>query len=178
MITSDVLTCPDGPGFVGPRIVVGVDGSAASMRALAWAAAEAELRGAALEVVHVDFARQVALDALAPEMLSVEQSILDRAVVRARALAPNVPVTGRVCDPPAGKALIAAGEGADLLVVGSRGVTGLKELALGSVSSECAHHAVCPVVIIRRSVRQPGDDPTRSLVGASARNEAPVGHGQ
>lgn len=138
---------------MGPRIVVGIDGSVSSMRALAWAAAEAELRGVALEVVHVDFARQVALEALAPDMLSVEQSILDRAVVRAKSLAPNVPVTGRRCDPPAGKALVAVSEGAELLVVGSRGVTDLRELTLGSVSSECAHDAFCPVVIIPPEVR-------------------------
>lgn len=122
------------------------------MRALAWAAEEAQLRGMALEVVHVDCWRQVAMEALAPGMLDIEQSVLDRAVVRARALAPSIPVTGRLCDPPAGEALVAASEGAEMLVVGSRGLGGLKELVLGSVSNECAHHATCPVVIVRPTV--------------------------
>lgn len=141
-------------GSARPHIVVGVDGSVSSIRALGWAASEAELRGMALVVVHVDFARQEALEALAPEMLSAEQSVLDRAVALARDAAPGVAVTGLICDPPAGKALIAASEGADLLVVGSRGLSGIKEAWLGSVSSECAHHAHCPVVIVRPSARE------------------------
>jgi nucleotide-binding universal stress UspA family protein len=158
-MNSDVETGHDPSDFVGSRIVVGVDGSSSSMRALAWAAAEAELRGSALQVVHVDFARDEALEALAPGVLCAEQSVLDRAVIRARALAPSVLVSGRRCDPPAGKALIEASEGAEMLVVGSRGLTGLKELTSGSVSSECAHHGLCPVVIIRPPIRQPATDP-------------------
>jgi nucleotide-binding universal stress UspA family protein len=138
------------------------------MRALGWAALEAELRGAALQVVHVDFARHQALEALAPGMLSAEQSVLDRAVVRAKALAPSILVTGRLCDPPAGKALIAASEGAEMLVVGSRGLSGLKELALGSVSRECAHHGLCPVVIIRPPIRQRAAAPEKDLAGVSS----------
>jgi nucleotide-binding universal stress UspA family protein len=154
--------------LMGPRIVVGVDGSASSMRALAWATTEAQLRGAALEVVHADWARREALEALAPGMLSDEQSVLDRAVVRARALAPSITVAGWLSDPPAGKALIQASDGAEMLVVGSRGLSGLKELALGSVSSECAHHAHCPVVIVPPAIRRPGGSSSQDLVGASA----------
>ena len=148
-MSSETETRRDPAGTAGPHIVVGVDGSPSSMRALAWAASEAELRGTALVVVHVDFARQEALEALAPTMLSAEQSVLDRAVAHARAVAPSVAVTGVICDPPAGKALIAASEGAEGLVVGSRGLSGIKEMWLGSVSSECAHHARCPVMIVR-----------------------------
>jgi nucleotide-binding universal stress UspA family protein len=167
-MTSDADTGPNGGDFMGPRIVVGVDGSSSSMLALAWAAAEAQLRGSSLEVVHADWARRKALEALAPSILLAEQSVLDRAVIRARALAPNIPVRGRICDPPAGKALIDTSEGADMLVVGSRGLTGLKELALGSVSSECAHHARCPVVIIRPATTQPGGRSRSGLADASA----------
>jgi nucleotide-binding universal stress UspA family protein len=139
-------------GFMEPRIVVGVDGSPMSMRALEWAAREAHLRGAALEVLHVDFSRQEALEALVPDMMESEQLVLDSAVARAGALFPDIHVIGRICDPPPGKALIAASQGAELLVVGSRGLTGLRELALGSVSTECAHGALCPIVIIRPHV--------------------------
>ena len=102
------------------------------------------------------------MKALAPSMLPYERSVLDDAVAQARDLTPDVPVTGRMCDPPAGAALVAASEGAEMLVVGSRGLSGLKEITLGSVSSECAHHALCPVVIIRPDAA-PADDP----VGAS-----------
>jgi nucleotide-binding universal stress UspA family protein len=45
--------------------------------------------------------------------------------------------------------LIAAAEGADMLVVGNRGRGGFRGLLLGSVSQQIAHHATCPVVIVR-----------------------------
>lgn len=165
-MSSETESHRDPAATAGPHIVVGVDGSPSSMRALAWAASEAELRGTALVVVHVDFARQEALEALAPEMLLTEQSVLDRAVAQARDTAPSVAVTGVICDPPAGKALIAASERADLLVVGSRGLSGIKGVWLGSVSSECAHRAHCPVVIVRPSSHE-----------RSPANEAGVIHG-
>ncbi|HMC40913.1 MAG TPA: universal stress protein [Acidimicrobiales bacterium] len=151
----------------GPRIVVGVDGSAPSMRALAWAAAEAERRAAVLEIVHADVFRQEALAALAPDHITTERSILDRAVARARTLAPDIVVIGRICDPPPAKALLAASEGAHLLVVGPRGVGGWRQLALGSVSNECARHAHCPVVIVRPPARprRPVADPSTAAPG-------------
>lgn len=152
-------------GGQAPRIAVGVDGSEPSIEALDWATSEARLRGAVLEILHVDFFRHEALEAFAPDMLATEKSILDKAMIRAHSLAPEVLVTGRILDPPAGKALIAASQGADLLVVGSRGLSGLKEIALGSVSNECAHHARCPVVIIRPSV----DHQAGELAGGAAR---------
>jgi nucleotide-binding universal stress UspA family protein len=128
--------------------VVGVDGSPSSLAALEWAAAQAQLRGAQLEIVHAAFYRQVMLEALAPDMLDTEQSVLDRAIARARAVAPGTVVTGRICDPRPGQALVAASEGAEMLVVGSRGLTGLKKLALDSASSECLRSALCPVVVV------------------------------
>jgi nucleotide-binding universal stress UspA family protein len=130
------------------RVIVGVDGSADSTDALAWAAAEARMRGGTLEVVHASFYRSVLLEQF-PEELASEKSILDRAVERAVTLEPTIQVTGRLAEPPAAKALIEISDGANLLVVGSRGLGGFKELELGSVSHQCAQHAHCPVAIVR-----------------------------
>jgi nucleotide-binding universal stress UspA family protein len=44
--------------------------------------------------------------------------------------------------------LLGAAKGADLVVVGSRGVGGFRGLLLGSVSQQVAHHAACPVVVV------------------------------
>jgi nucleotide-binding universal stress UspA family protein len=49
----------------------------------------------------------------------------------------------------AAQVLLDAADGADLLVVGSRGHGGFAEALLGSISQHCVHHARCPVVIIR-----------------------------
>jgi nucleotide-binding universal stress UspA family protein len=51
--------------------------------------------------------------------------------------------------------LLDAAEGADLLVVGSRGRGGFTSTLLGSVSQNCAHHATCPLLIIRAAKDHP-----------------------
>lgn len=130
------------------RVVVGVDGSADSDDALAWAAREARMRTAILEVVHASVYRSALLEQF-PEELAREKSILDGAVARASTLEPTIEVTGRGAEPPAAKALIEISDDADLLVVGSRGLGGFQELELGSVSQQCAQHARCPVAIVR-----------------------------
>ena len=132
-----------------PRIVVGVDGSQISLRALAWAAREACLRGAILEIVHATFLCRdaMALEAVAP-LKARELAILDEAVAKAGALAPGLVVVARAVDPPAADALVNVSKDADLLVVGSRGLGLFKEFALGSVSEDCARLAQCPLVVI------------------------------
>jgi nucleotide-binding universal stress UspA family protein len=136
------------------RIVVGVDDSPHSHDALAWAAAEARLRATTLEVVYAMFYRSALLEQF-PDELARERSILDRAVARATSLEPTIEVTGRMVEPPAAKALVEISEGADLLVVGSRGLGGFMELELGSVSHQCARHARCPVVVVRPRRKNP-----------------------
>jgi nucleotide-binding universal stress UspA family protein len=132
-----------------PRIVVGVDGSPMSLEALEWAVREARLRGATLEVVHASFFRQdvLELDSFA-ESKERERSILDAALAKAKAMAPDISIVGRVGDPPTAQVLVDVSKDADLLVVGSRGLGPFKEFALGSVSHDCARHAQCPLVII------------------------------
>jgi nucleotide-binding universal stress UspA family protein len=140
------------------RIVVGVDGSDASARALAWAIDEAGRWGAQLDVVHawevpfVVVPPPVALgydrDLDAAERAA--QHVLDTCVERAR-LPSGSPVRIErilVRERPTA-ALLEVAKGADLLVVGSRGHGGFTGLLLGSVSNQCLHHATCPVVVVR-----------------------------
>ena len=136
------------------RIVVGVDGSQYARRALAWAVDEARLRRARLEVVHVwhapymtgfPFATMpvspVELEEAAHHLLTEIVSEID-----AHDLAAPVEKVMAVGSPA--ECLLKVAQGADLLVVGSRGLGGFAGLLLGSVSHQVAHHATCPVVII------------------------------
>lgn len=65
--------------------------------------------------------------------------------------APEFDVETRAVEGQAARVLLDASQDADLLVVGSRGLGGFRELLLGSVSQQCAHHATCPVVIVRHT---------------------------
>ncbi len=120
------------------RIVVGVDGSAPAAAAVDWAASEARLRGAELVVCSV----------VEPHSLGVDPQHSDRVLAASRAAAGGQATTlTRHGDPST--ELLAAGRGADLLVVGSRGRSRLADVLLGSVSRACVTHAVCPVVVVR-----------------------------
>jgi len=139
-----------------PRIVVGADGSPPSLSALEWAAREACLRCATLEVLHAPFLRRDAreLDSLA-WLRSQESAILDESVSKAFALALGLEVGGSMGDPPAAELLVDLSKDANILVVGSRGLGLSNELALGSVIQDCARQAQCPLIIIGpRTVHQ------------------------
>lgn len=132
------------------RIVVGVDPSDNAATALRWAAQEAELRGATLEVVHAwDYPY---IDRLGPEVRAELEAnarrdldhIVDRVLSPEAASAVTRTV---VCGSPAA-ALIDTSTDAELLVVGTRGHGGFGGMVLGSVSAHCAHYARCPLVIV------------------------------
>jgi nucleotide-binding universal stress UspA family protein len=138
-----------------PRIVVGVDNSEGSRRALEWAVDEATRRGAHVEAVHVWHfpyvppAPGIALSVLGDEEFEAEaRRQLNDSVdpIDARAL-PEPIERVLLCDGTV-TALLERAKGADLLVVGSRGRGGFAGLLLGSVSQEVSHHAPCPVVIV------------------------------
>ncbi len=138
-------------------IIVGFDGSHSAQRALAWAMSEATFRHAPLTVlsVHpvaisgwtgnpiilpedtaeVEQARQAAEEAVAKTAAELGQPGPATVMVRG--------VSGLPSDE-----LIQASGNADLIVVGSRGMSGMKRLLLGSVSTTVLHHARCPVAII------------------------------
>ena len=137
-----------------PRIVVGVDGSEHSRRALNWALQEARLRGASVEVLHAWHIPYVAMNS-GPGIFLVQDDLEEAARTLLHGLVRDADKSGLARPPeevlvngsPA-QALIEKSEGADMLVVGSRGLGGFVGLVLGSVSHQVAHHARCPVVII------------------------------
>jgi nucleotide-binding universal stress UspA family protein len=134
-------------------VVVGVDASDQSRRALRWAAEEAALRGVLLEAVHVVPPRDVPSYRRSLPMPSRDD--LDLAGHRlietqlAEAQVPDVRVNRAVVSgrSPA-EALCVAAREADLLVVGARGLGGFAGLLLGSVSQQAVAHAPCPVVVV------------------------------
>ena len=129
------------------RIVVGVDGSENATRALEWAASQAERTGTLLEI-HTSYGPGYVF--ITPsEVEQTLQRLVDQATARAVQVAPGVVTRGKTHQGSPATALIEASDGADLLVVGSRGLGGFRGLLLGSVSQQCSLHAHCPVVIIR-----------------------------
>ena len=132
-----------------PRIIVGVDGSSHSRRALQLALSEAAARHAPLTVLSARHARAVTCTAgdLTQDQVAEEvQELVDQAVSSQSGPAP--PVTVQVIPGSPAAELLGAGYHADLLVVGSRGSGGLGRLGVGSVSSQVACDAACPVVVI------------------------------
>jgi nucleotide-binding universal stress UspA family protein len=136
--------------------MVAVDGSESAQRALAWAVDEARLRSAELVIVtcwsvpvELELSLAGTLGGLDGSFETYAQSVLDKAVADVKA-APDAPtVSGALWNGAASVVLVDEARGADLLVVGSRGHGGLSGVMLGSVSAYLAHHAPCPLVIIR-----------------------------
>ncbi len=118
------------------RIVVGIDGSDGATRALCWAAEEARLRSASIDVVHAWVYPSVIPTAIGvippmppPDKLHELAAALVDQVVSARAHElEGVEIRRLIVQGPAAQALINAGRGADLLVVGSRGRGGFAGL--------------------------------------------------
>ncbi len=146
-----MTTHSDGEGK--HRIVVGVDGSASSKAALAWAVKQAELTGATVKAViawefPANFGYPVPV-APEPSFEALAREVVTLALADVPAAAGNVTVEAEVVEGNGAKVLLDASAGADLLVVGSRGHGGFVGALLGSVSQHCVAHATCPVVVIR-----------------------------
>lgn len=142
----------------GRRIVVGVDGSAPSKAALAWAVRQARLTGAAVEaVIAWEYpATYGSTMPAAPEInynfAEIAAEVAANTITEVCGQGEPVKISSRVVEGNAAQALLDASAGAELLVVGSRGHGGFVEALLGSVGQHCVHHATCPVVVIRDSV--------------------------
>ena len=140
-----------------PGIVVGVDGSAGSVRALDWAAREAAIRHTGLTVLTVN-PTLISQWTGKPERYPADTAAQDTARQAAQEAAlkitselgdaqPATVTVEAVSGSPAGE-LINASRDADLLVVGARGGGGFTALLMGSVSSQVVNHAAVPVVVV------------------------------
>ena len=148
--TEETSTKPDS----GPRrIVVGVDASDNAEKALQWAANYASTVGATLDVIHAwhladEFAWIQPLPPPAGET-DVAEKALDRLIQRILGKNNGLIATQRVIHGQPAKVLVRESTGADMLVIGSRGLGDIAGTLLGSVSRACASHANCTVVIVR-----------------------------
>jgi len=139
-----------------PGIIVGVDGSGHSQRALEWAMKEAAVRETPLTVMTVHALIRGYYGGLveypddhirAEKTRQLVQEEVDSVV---KGLGDSAPasVTVRVTSGSVVEELVNAAKDADMLVVGSRGAGGFSRLLMGSVSSLVTQHATCPVVVI------------------------------
>ncbi len=137
-------------------IVVGVDGSPGSRKALAWAAAEAADHGSDLVVVNVwehtlmPPAGSVSVsERYVPDSSQRTADELTQVIKEELGEEPPVFVQPVVKQGRPAKVLIEESANADLLVVGNRGHGGFAGLVLGSVSQHVAAYAQCPVAVVR-----------------------------
>jgi nucleotide-binding universal stress UspA family protein len=145
------------------RIVVGVDGSDGSQRALQWAAHEAATRGGTVQAVTawswdgIEITPHVSANP--QEAKTRAASVLGRAL--AQLAGPDrvgITIATEVVEGRPADVLSAAAKGADLLVLGSHGHSRVRHTVLGSVSEECVRKAGCPVVVI--PVPHPAPEPS------------------
>jgi nucleotide-binding universal stress UspA family protein len=145
-------------------IIVGVDDSEESRGALRWALDEGRIHRSPVVAIHawrpplmppvmdvtpVPAAMPGDLTALIETVREAAQALVERVVREEGGDDPGVDVRPLAVEDEPANALLDAARGADLLVVGSRGLGGFKGLLLGSVSHQVAQHAPCPVVIHR-----------------------------
>ncbi|POX41254.1 universal stress protein [Streptomyces sp. Ru72] len=139
-----------------PHVVVGVDGSPSSHAALRWAVRYAGLIGGDVVAVaawELPWAYGWSAPAVDPTMdrTIAERGLADQ-VDQVLGESGAAQVRKRLVNGNPVEVLLSEAEGAEALVVGSRGMGGFRRMLLGSVSQQCALHATCPVVIVRAAV--------------------------
>jgi nucleotide-binding universal stress UspA family protein len=141
----------EAPRASAGRIVVGVDGSKPSQQALRWAAHLAATFGAGLDAVTAwDFPPSYGWASVPSDWdpAGDMRKVLDETIQDVFGDQPPAGMRRLVQEGGAAKVLLDASQGATMLVVGSRGHGGFAGLLLGSVSSNVAEHAPCPVLVI------------------------------
>lgn len=135
------------------RVAVGVDGSADAQQALAWAVEEGRVRDAEVEVVvawsipHLDLLPLAPPASDEPALRHRAREILD-AAIRDAGDAGGAKVEGRLAKQDPTHALLSAAEGADVVVVGTRGLGAIRQRVLGSTSHGLLHRCPSTLVIV------------------------------
>ncbi|MFF0341434.1 universal stress protein [Kribbella sp. NPDC004875] len=167
----------------GRPVLVGYDGSPASGAAARWAAAAAQDLGQRVRIIHVmswpvlrstgGAALAIGTDALGREA----EQLLDRTCREVRAEFPGVEIEAEVPIGDPVPVLLREAVGGALLVLGSRGLGEVRDLAEGSVMAHIATHAACPVVVVPAGWAPRQDRPGRVVVGVdgSVRSEQAIG---
>ena len=157
LASCPVAVIPLLPETVRSGVYVGVDGSADSIAAVTFAAAEADRTGQdlyALYAVHLPnrrVLRRIPADAVT-ERMEEERVVLAESVAGLTARYPDLVVHQVLeTDESPARALVAAAQHAQMLVVGSRGRGSLQRLLMGSVSHEVLLHITCPTIVTRTS---------------------------
>jgi nucleotide-binding universal stress UspA family protein len=133
-----------------PLIVVGVDGSPESLKAVAWGANQARLTGGTLELLTTwAYPRSYGapLVVTGADLEGSARTVLEKAATDVDL--PSERLVKTLVQGAAPPELVRRSHDADMVVVGHRGHGGFSELVLGSVSTHLTHHAVCPVVVVR-----------------------------
>lgn len=161
-------------------VVVGVDGSAASLVAVELAAREAARRHRPLHLVHA-FIWPYLHVPLGPSpygppeggLRNDAERILADAYDRAHATAPDVVMSTELVTGEASAVLVRASRTAELIIVGDRGLGGFTGLLIGSVAVQLAAHATCPILVARGAVHPAA--PVLLGVDGSPANDPAVG---
>lgn len=136
------------------EIVVGVDGGECALKAVRWAAREAERRGAPLRIVHAaPYLGHPAADGAPSPELPHARRITAKAFTVARHAAPGARATTDVVSEDPATALLKAGAGSQLIVVGISTTGAADEMVLAPVAQKVAARATCPVVVVPRQKR-------------------------
>ncbi len=151
LVPDDAETSGDG------RVVVGIDGSEHSRLAFRHALAAAALRGKTVTTVtswNVEVENGVVVtEPGSSEWETVDQryrGMAERTIAEDREAHPEIEVTVEVHHGRAADTLVSVAQGADLLVVGSRGRGGFRGMLLGSVSQRVLGRATCPVAVLHQ----------------------------
>lgn len=146
------------------KILVGVDGSENSDRALDFALDIAEKFNAPILILNVSVSAAItavpgdplgysssSTAALGKDLMKVHDEILSKSVAHAKAVKPALSISFKLKEgDPAQEIVNTAKEGGfDVIVIGHRGLSKMQELFLGGVSEKVAHLTPCPLIIVR-----------------------------